>query len=195
MANVNYPVSKYQPNLLHVLEAWVDKKENTINGLIEINSGSVNKYEFITETGHLKLDRVGYSSLKYPVAYGAIPKTLDQDGDMLDFIVANVLEPIVSGALVEARVIGIIKFEDDGEIDDKIITVLASDKRSEHIVSYKDLGGHWQKEVEHYFEYYKHLKKPGSCKVLGFYDVDEAHNVIEDCIERYDKELKPKVEG
>lgn len=193
MANVNLGISKIQPNLLHVLDAWVDKEKDIINGLVEINSGSINKYEFITETGHLKLDRVGYSSLQYPVAYGAIPRTLDQDGDLLDFIIANVTEPLVPGSLVEARIIGIMKFEDGGEIDDKIITVLSSDKRTDHIKSYKDLGEHWQKETEHYFEYYKHLKKPGTCKVLGFYDIDEAKNVIKECEERYLEEIEPKL--
>ena len=90
MANIDLPIQKYMPNLLHTLSPWVDESKSILNGLVEINSGSINKYEFITETGHLKLDRVGFSSLSYPVAYGLIPKTWDQDNDMLDFIIANV---------------------------------------------------------------------------------------------------------
>lgn len=114
---------------------------------------------------------------------------------MLDFILANVTETLVPGSLVELRVIGIMKFEDGGEIDDKIICVPADDKRSDHIVSYKDLGAHWEKETAHYFEYYKHLKKPGTCKVLGFFEADEAVNVIRECTERYRTEILPKIEG
>jgi inorganic pyrophosphatase len=121
MANIDHKPSKYMLNLQHVLPAFADESNNIINGIIEINSGSINKYELITESGQLKLDRVGYSSLAYPVSYGLIPKTWDQDGDMLDFIIANVSEPLVPGSLVEARIIGIMKFEDGGEIDDKII--------------------------------------------------------------------------
>lgn len=194
MANIDHKPSKYMLNLMHVLPAFVDESENIINGIIEINSGSINKYELITESGQLKLDRVGYSSLAYPVSYGAIPKTWDQDGDMLDFIIANVGEPLIPGSLVEIRVIGIMKFEDGGEIDDKVITVLSSDKRNDHITSYEQLGEHWQKETEHYFEYYKHLKKPGTCKVLGFFDTKEAVKVIKECEERYITDYLPKFE-
>lgn len=194
MANIDHKPSKYMLNLQHVLPAFADESKNIINGIIEINSGSINKYELITESGQLKLDRVGYSSLAYPVSYGAIPKTWDQDGDMLDFIIANVSEPLIPGSVVEARVIGIMKFEDGGEIDDKIITVLADDKRMDHITSYEQLGDHWQKETEHYFEYYKHLKKPGTCKVLGFFNTEEAMHIIKECEERYVTDYLPKFE-
>jgi inorganic pyrophosphatase len=194
MANINHKPSKYMLNLQHILPAFVDENKSIVNGLVEINANSINKYEFITETGHLKLDRVGYSSLAYPVAYGLIPKTWDQDNDMLDFIIANVTEPLIPGSLVEARVIGVMKFEDGGERDDKIITVLADDKRMDHINSYKDLGEHWMKETEHYFEYYKHLKKPGTCKSLGFFEKEEAIKVIQECEERYQKEYSHLLE-
>lgn len=195
MANLNVPIQKFMPNLLHLLSPWANEEKRILNGLVEINAGSINKYEFITETGHMKLDRVGYSTLAYPTVYGLIPQTWDQDNDMLDILVANVTEPLVPGSLAEVRVIGIMKFEDGGEIDDKVICVLADDKRVDHIQSYKDLGEHWAKETAHYFEFYKHLKKPGTCKVLGFFEADEAVNVIHECIERYKTEILPKIEG
>lgn len=194
MANINHKPSRYMLNLLHVLPPFVDEKKDKVHGLVEINSATINKYEFITETGQLKLDRVGYSSLAYPVAYGAIPQTLDQDNDMLDFVIANVTEPLIPGSLVEARVIGVMKFEDSGERDDKIITVLADDKRMDHITSFEELGEHWQKETEHYFEHYKDLKKPGLCKVLGFFDTTEAIKIIDECAERYNTDYKSKLD-
>lgn len=193
MANINQKPSKFMYNLLHVLPAFVDEEKAIVNGLVEINTNSINKYEFITESGQLKLDRVGYSSLAYPVAYGLIPQTWDQDNDLLDFIIANVTEPLVPGSLLEARVIGVIRFEDGGERDDKIITVLSDDKRMDHINSYEDLGEHWKKETEHYFEHYKDLKKPGTCKVLGFFGVEEAIKIIKECEERYNQEYKDKL--
>ena len=194
MANIPHKPSRYMLNLQHVLAPFADEKKGIVNGLIEINPGTINKYEFITESGHLKLDRVGYSSLAYPVAYGAIPQTWDQDNDLLDFVVANVTEPLVPNSLVEARVIGLMKFEDSGERDDKVITVLSDDKRMDHITSYEQLGGHWQKVTEHYFEHYKDLKKPGLCKVLGFFDTAEATKTIKECAERYDREYRPKLD-
>ena len=115
-------------NLLHVLPAFADEGQLRLNAIVELNSGTINKYELITETGHLKLDRVGYSSLAYPFAYGCIPRTWDEDGDPLDIEIVGVTEPLVAGSLVEARIIGIMKFDDGGEVDDKVIAVLADDK-------------------------------------------------------------------
>ena len=75
MSNINHKPSRYMLNLQHVLETYADKSKGIINGLMEVNAGTINKYEFITESGQLKLDRVGYSSLAYPVSYGLIPQT------------------------------------------------------------------------------------------------------------------------
>ncbi len=150
MANINHKPSKYMLNLLHVLPAFVDGKDDRVNAIVEINSGTLNKYEIITESGQLKLDRVGYSSLAYPFVYGAIPQTWDFDSDPLDIEIVNVMEPLVPGCLVEARIIGVMKFEDAGEVDDKIIAVLADDRRSDHIQSVEDLGEQFKKETIYY---------------------------------------------
>lgn len=180
-------------NLLHVLPPYADKETGVINAIIEINSHSINKYELITETGHLKLDRVGYSSLSYPFAYGAIPGTWDQDGDPLDVEIVHVTEPLVPGSLVEARIIGIMKFNDGGEVDDKVIAVLNDDKRVAHIKTLADLGEYFQKETTYYWEHYKDLKKPGTCTVDGFFDTAESMRIIDECTERYQKEYAPKL--
>ena len=194
MANIDHAQSKYMLNLQHVLSPYVDKDKKIINGIVEINAGSLNKYELITESGQIKLDRVCYSSMAYPTAYGLIPQTWDQDSDLLDFMLVNVTEALVPGCVVELRIIGVMKFEDGGERDDKIITVLADDKRSDHITSYKDLGEHWIKSNEYYRTHYKDLKKPGTCKVLWCYDVEEALHIIDECAERYTEEYLPKFE-
>ena len=75
-------------NLLHVLPAFASEEKGIINTIVEINAGTLNKYELITESGTLKLDRVG--TLAYPVTYGAIPTTLDEDGDALDVLIIGV---------------------------------------------------------------------------------------------------------
>ncbi|OGI58230.1 inorganic pyrophosphatase [Candidatus Nomurabacteria bacterium RIFCSPHIGHO2_02_FULL_37_45] len=185
MANIKYKPSKYMLNLLHVLSAFVNEKDDVINTIVEINAGSINKYETITESGQLKLDRVGYSSLAYPFAYGAIPQTWDYDGDPLDVEIVNVIEPLVPGCLIEARVIGVMKFEDGGEVDDKIIAVLSDDKRSDHIKSIDDLGEQFKKETTYFWEHIKYLKKPGTGITKGFFDKKEAIKVIKECEKRY----------
>jgi len=194
MANINHKPSKYMLNLLHVVPSFVEGKENVVNAIVEINAGTLTKYEVITESGQLKLDRVGYSSLAFPFAYGAIPQTLDEDNDPLDVEILNVTEPIVPGSLAEVRVLGVMKFEDGGEIDDKIIAVLNDDRRSDHIKSLEDLGEQFSKETSYFWEKYKELKKPGTTKILGFFDKEEAVKIIKECEERYKTTYLPKFE-
>lgn len=192
MANIDHKPSKYMLNLLHVLPAFTHEEDAVINTIIEINAGSINKYEIITETGTLKLDRVWYSSLSYPFAYGAIPCTWDLDNDPLDVEIVNVTESLVPWTLVEVRVIGIMKFIDGGEVDDKVIAVINDDKRTNHIKSFEDLGEQFIKETTYYWEHYKDLKKPGTGKVEWFFGVQEAVRIIKECEERYTVEYLPK---
>jgi inorganic pyrophosphatase len=195
MANIDQPPSRTMANLLHVLPAFADEAELRLNAIVELNSNTINKYELITETGHLKLDRVGYSSLAYPFAYGCIPRTWDEDGDPLDIEIVGVTEPLIPGSLVEARIIGIMKFDDGGEVDDKVIAVLADDKRMDHISSYEQLGAHWLKETQYYWEHYKDLKKPGTCRVNGFAGSSEAVRIIKECEARYISTIDPQLVG
>ena len=192
MANINHAPSKYMLNLLHVLPAFASEEDAVINTIVEINAGSINKYEIINETGTLKLDRVGFSSLSYPFAYGAIPCTWDLDNDPLDVEIVNVTEPLIPGTLVEVRVIGIMKFIDWWEVDDKVIAVINDDKRTNHIKSIEDLGEQFIKETTYYWEHYKDLKKPGTGKVEWFFDVAEAVKIIKECEERYKTDYLPK---
>ena len=195
MANIDQPPSRTMPNLLHVLPAFADADALRLNVIVELNSMTINKYELITETGHLKLDRVGYSSLAYPFAYGCIPRTWDEDGDPLDVEIVNVTEPLVPGSVVEARIIGIMTFDDGGEVDDKVIAVLADDKRQDHITSFEQLGEQWLKETQYYWEHYKDLKKPGTCRVNGFLNNDEAVRIVRECEQRYLETIEPKLVG
>lgn len=172
-------------NLLHVLPAFVEGKTDVLNVIVENNSGSLNKYEIITESGQLKLDRVGYSPIVYPFAYGAIPMTWDYDNDPLDIVIANATEQFVPGSLVEIKIIGVMKFEDEGEIDDKIIGVVNDDKRNTHINTIDDLGEYFKTETQYFWEKYKELKKANTGITKGFFDKDEAIKVVKECEQRY----------
>jgi inorganic pyrophosphatase len=192
MANIDHKPSKYMLNLLHVLPPFADEEKGIVNTLIEVSTGSINKYEIITESGQLKLDRVGYSSLSYPFTYGAIPQTWDLDNDPLDIEIVNVTEPLVPNSVAEVRIIGAMKFIDGGEVDDKIIGVLADDKRVDHIKKIEDLGEYFIKETKYYWENYKALKKPGTGVVGEFVDVAAAIAIVKESAERYEKDYKPK---
>ena len=196
MANIDQKPSKYMYNLLHVLPSFSDEAKGCVNIIVEVSAGSINKYELINESGQLKLDRVGYSSLAYPFTYGAIPQTLDLDGDALDVLLVNVTEPLIAGCVAEMRVIGGVKFTDEGEIDDKIIGVLVNDKRVDHITSLDQLGEHFKTETKYYLENYKALKRPGTPNtgaVGKFLSTEQALEVVRESMERYEKDYKPKL--
>ncbi|HVZ75982.1 MAG TPA: inorganic diphosphatase [Candidatus Paceibacterota bacterium] len=194
MANIDHKPSKYMLNLLHVLPPFANEEDGIVNTIVEVSTGSINKYEIITESGQLKLDRVGYSSLSYPFTYGAIPQTWDLDNDPLDIEIVNITEPLVPGSVCEVRIIGAMKFVDGGEVDDKIIGVLSDDKRVEHIKAVEDLGEYFKKETKYYWENYKALKKPGTGVVGEFLGRDEALKIVKESMERYRQDYAPKLD-
>lgn len=194
MAELNIPYYKFAPNPLHVIPAYSNVDEGIVNMIVEINKGTITKYEQINQTGMMKVDRVGYSSLAYPFAYGGIPMTHDEDGDPLDVLIPNVTEPLMIGCLIEVRVVGIIKFIDSDEVDDKVIAVPSGDKRFDHIKDITDLPEYFKIESKYFWEKYKELKKPGTGEVIGFFDKHEAHLIIKKCINAYEVEIKPKVQ-
>ena len=160
----------------------------TINVVIEIPKGSSHKIEFDRKRKIMILDRVEPQIFAKPVNYGFIPATLDDDGDELDVLFVTD-EPMTTGVVSEATVIGVLEFEDDGEMDHKVICVPADDRHTgDRIKTLDDLGEQWKKQIDHHFSRYKDLKKPGSTKVLGFGDVAKAHEVIKECIERWNNQ-------
>lgn len=169
-----------------ILQPYSD--EQTVNVVIEIPKGSTNKIEFDRKRKIMILDRVEPGIFAKPVNYGFIPSTLDDDGDELDVLFVTE-EPVPTGVVSEAIVLGVLEFEDDGEMDHKVICVPADDRHTgNRIKSLDDLGEQWKNQIEHHFTHYKDLKKPGSTKVLGFGDVDKAHAVIAECIERWNSQ-------
>lgn len=169
-----------------ILQPFAD--ENVVNVVIEIPKGSSHKIEFDRERKIMVLDRVEPAIFAKPVNYGFIPATLDDDGDELDVLFVTD-EPMTTGVVSEAVVIGVLEFEDDGEMDHKVICVPADDRNTgDNIKSLGDLGVQWKNQIEHHFTHYKDLKKPGSTKVLGFGDVKKANEVINECIERWDNQ-------
>src|SRR5574344_468601 len=93
-----------------------DYQGGTINVVIEIPTGSSHKIEWDRQLGVMKLDRVEPRIFAKPTNYGFIPQTLDEDGDELDVLLITD-EPLTSGIFVEAKVLGVMKFVDDGEVD------------------------------------------------------------------------------
>ena len=155
-------------------------KPGVINVLIEIAGGSQNKYEFDKELNAFALDRVLYSSVKYPYDYGFIPNTLAEDGDPLDGMVI-MDEPTFPGCVIPARPIGFLEMIDGGERDEKILCVPDKDPRYAHVKSLKDIASHRLDEIAEFFRTYKNLEGR-VIEINGWLDADAVPALLERCI-------------
>ena len=135
--------------------------------------------------GTLVVDRFLHTPMRYPGNYGFVPHTLSQDGDPIDVLVANT-RPIVPGAVINVRPIGVLKMEDNAGGDEKIIAVPMPKltKRYAHVMNYIDLPEITLAQIQHFFAHYKDLEPGKWVKVIGWGDADEARRMIADAITR-----------
>ena len=127
--------------------------------VIEIPKGQRNKYEMDHETGRIRLDRMLFTSTRYPADYGFIEDTLAEDGDPLDALVL-LEEPTFPGCLIRCRPIGMFRMRDEKGPDDKILCVPATDPRQKRLRDIHQIPEFDRLEIQHFFEVYKDLE-PG----------------------------------
>ncbi|MBU6374994.1 MAG: inorganic diphosphatase [Bdellovibrionales bacterium] len=153
--------------------------------VIEIPQGSRSKFEIDKPSGLIKLDRLLYGAMHYPVNYGIIPQTLGEDGDPLDILVMTQAK-LFPGCLIDARVIGVMHMLDQGVADDKIIAVATRDVTVAHIQKIEDLPASYRIELDHFFERYSELEGK-TVTISGFEASAVAHQIIQSSLERYQK--------
>lgn len=164
-----------------------DYENGEINVVVEIPTGSNHKIEWDRKNACFMLDRVEPMAFAKPCNYGFIPQTLDEDGDELDALIITD-QPLTTGVYLKARVLGVMKFVDSDEVDDKIICVPADDRNNgDAYQTLADLPKQLIKQIEFHFAHYKDLKKPGSTEVKEFADAEEAKKVIAAAIKRWNE--------
>ena len=162
-----------------------DVDGGVVNVVVEIPQGSNHKIEWNRDLAVMQLDRVEPAIFAKPTNYGFIPQTLDEDGDELDVLIVTD-QPLATGVFLEAKVIGVLEFVDDDEVDDKVIVVPADDRNTGNAInSLEDVPPQLLKQIEHHFNHYKDLKKPGSTVVKGFGGAARAKEIIRAAIERW----------
>lgn len=153
---------------------------NDINVIIEIPAMSDPiKYEFDKDDNMLIVDRFMGTCMQYPANYGFVPNTLSEDGDPVDVLVVTP-HPIVHGAMIRCRPVGVLKMSDESGIDAKILAVPV-DKLCQLYHDVKeatDLPALLLKQIEHFFEHYKDLEKGKWVKIDGWEDADSARAEI-----------------
>ena len=157
-----------------------------VNVIVEVGiGGEPIKYEMNKEAGTLFVDRFLHTPMRYPGNYGFVPHTLSEDGDPIDVLVANT-RPIAPGAVINVRPVGVLKMEDDGGGDEKIIAVPSPKltKRYLHVENITDLPQITLEQIRHFFEHYKDLEPGKWVKVIGWGDSAEARRFVKEAIER-----------
>jgi|TARA_B110000881_G_scaffold59506_1_gene51052 inorganic pyrophosphatase len=152
------------------------KSPEEFNVIIEVPTGSNNKYEYNAEQDIFELDRVLFSSVHYPGCYGFIPQTLGGDGDPLDVVVLTG-EPMITGSVLSVRPIGFLKMTDDKGQDEKILAVPVNDPRFNERRKLSDVRQHVLLEIEHFFRIYKELEKK-FVDIDKWYDVEDTKKLI-----------------
>jgi inorganic pyrophosphatase len=155
--------------------------------IVEVPQGSRNKYEWDPAIDAIRLDRMLFTSTRYPHDYGFIPGTLAEDGDPLDAMVI-LEEPTFPGCLVAVRPIAVFWMTDEKGPDAKILTVPARDPRYGGLQDLDDVPEHVTAEIGHFFDIYKELERDKSTDVRGWQDRMAAEKVIEESVARFTAE-------
>lgn len=152
-----------------------------VNVLVEVPmNAEPTKYEFNSDVGVMFVDRFIHTGMRYPCNYGFIPNTLSGDGDPVDVLVyANY--PIISGAVVTVRPLGVLLTEDEKGQDEKILAVPITklDPFFEKVKSYLDLPESLIQQINHFFTHYKALEKGKWVNIKGWEGVAYAQQIIQ----------------
>lgn len=161
-----------------------DNPPELLNMVVEVVSGSRDKYQYDLNLEALVLDRIIPSSVVFPVEYGFVPQTWSEDGDPLD-IMAVSFEPLQVGCIVKVRVIGALLIEDEEGVDPKILSVLVNDARFTGYRDLSDMHAHELKEIEEFFETYKRLEPHKWAKAKEWVEAKEAMEIVKEALARY----------
>jgi inorganic pyrophosphatase len=152
--------------------------------IVEIPQGSRNKYEMDHTVGRIRLSRMLFTSMRYPVDYGYIPDTLAEDGDPLDVMVI-LEERTFPGCSVRVRPLGLFWMTDEAGPDAKILAVPAEDPRFAHLRELRHVPEHLLAEIRHFFDVYKELEPDKGTDIRGWQDRDSAEREIADAFTRF----------
>ena len=155
-----------------------------VDVVVEIPTGSRNKYEYDHEAHVIRLDRRLFTATAYPADYGFVPDTLAGDGDPLDVLVL-VTDPTFPGCVVRARILGMFSMRDEKGVDAKLIGVLEHDPQWDRAHDIEDVPEHLRNEIAHFFSIYKDLEPEKSTSVEGFASRAAARAELEACREAY----------
>ena len=146
------------------------------------------KYEIDKESGAIFVDRFMATPMFYPCNYGYINHTLSLDGDPVDVLVPTPY-PLVPGAVIRCRPVGVLKMSDEAGQDAKLVAVPHSKltKLYDDVKDVEDLSDLLKGQIKHFFERYKELEAGKWVKVEGWGNKADAIAEIEASVVRYNE--------
>ena len=192
-------VNLFRPHPWHGLEVGPEPPE-ILNAYIEITPFDLMKYEVDKVSGYLRVDRPQRSSAQPPSLYGFVPRTFcDErvrrlapgtkrgDGDPLDICVLSERAIARNEIIVRCRVIGGLQMIDDGEADDKIVSVLENDYVWGEARNVSDVPSVLVERLQHYFLTYKLVpQQRRKARIAKVYGRAHALKVVRAAIADYD---------
>jgi inorganic pyrophosphatase len=158
--------------------------DDAVDVIIEIPTGSRNKYEYDHERHVIRLDRRLFTATTYPADYGFVPETLAGDGDPLDVLVL-VADPTFPGCMVRVRILGMFSMRDEKGVDAKLISVIEHDPQWDDARDIEDVPDHLRNEIAHFFSIYKDLEPQKTVQVEGYAGRTAALEELAACREAY----------
>lgn len=175
---------------MKVPSPFIENSQN-INAVIETPQGSRNKYVYDEATGGYKLKRALPAGLIFPFDFGFIPSTIAEDGDPMDVLVLTDA-PTFSGCIVECKVIGIIKVEQEKHghdvRNDRVIAVQLQSREYASVEKLQDLEEGLLKEIIHFFASYNNISED-KFKPIGNDGAKEAIKLIEQSLRKAVKKI------
>lgn len=161
-----------------------DNPPEDINVIVEVPyGGEPVKYEMDKDAGTMVVDRILYTSMRYPGNYGFVPHTISDDGDPIDVLIAN-KRPLIPGSVINCRPIGVLNMVDEAGGDEKLIAVPSAHVSAMYkdVHELDDLPTLLTQQIAHFFERYKDLEDGKWVKVDGWHNAAKAREAIETAI-------------
>jgi inorganic pyrophosphatase len=151
-----------------------------INVIVEVPyGGEPVKYEMDKEAGTMIVDRILYTSMRYPGNYGFVPHTLSDDGDPIDVLIAN-KRPLIPGAVINCKPVGILHMTDEAGGDEKLVAVPSAHISAMYkdVNTLDDLPKLLVDQIAHFFQRYKDLEDGKWVNIDRWGDAEEAKAAI-----------------
>ena len=161
--------------------------DGSVNALIEIPAGTLEKWEYNKGTRKIELELINnkpriINYLGYPANYGMIPKTIlpknnGGDGDPLDVIVIGPSE--TKGNIVKCKIIGVLQLIDNSEQDDKLIAI-SYKSNLDNVNDISELNASYNGILEILEIWFTNYKEDGQIKSMGYKNRSSALKILED---------------